>query len=86
MSLSVKAVVQKALLAIFGPVPKFKKGDAVQCDSNSSRELMVIQERKIKDRSTVIYFCKWYDSDSKTTRSRIFLEEELMPFDWGRRN
>jgi uncharacterized protein YodC (DUF2158 family) len=65
---------------IFGPTPKFKKGDSVQCVSGD--DLMVVQSVKIPKKSMIMYFCKWYDSKTKSTRTNIFREEQLRQFDW----
>ncbi len=80
MLIPLPIVITELFNKILGPTPKFKKGDTVQ--SSSCDELMVIQWVKIVKYSMVMYYCKWYDPNTRSTRSNIFHEEQLIRFDW----
>lgn len=80
MLIPLPIVVTELLNKILGPTPKFKKGDTVQ--SSSSSELMVVQWVKIVKSSMVMYYCKWYDPNTRSTRANIFREDQLKQFDW----
>jgi len=80
MIIPVPVVIAEWFLRLFGPRPKFKKGDSVQ--SRSGTELMVVQWVKILDKTRVMYFCRWYDPITKSTRTNIFKEDQLKQFDW----
>jgi uncharacterized protein YodC (DUF2158 family) len=80
MFIPLPIVVTELFNKILGPTPKFKKGDTVQ--SSSCDDLMVIQWVKIVKYSMVMYYCKWYDPTTRSTRANIFHEEQLKRFDW----
>jgi len=80
MFIPVPVVIAEWFLRLFGPRPKFKKGDSVQ--STSGTELMVVQWVKILDKTRIMYFCKWYDPATKSTRTNMFKEDQLRQFDW----
>lgn len=76
----VPVVINEWFLRLFGPRPKFKKGDSVQCTSGT--EMMVVQLVKVLDKTRVAYFCKWYDPVTQSTRTNLFKEDQLKQFDW----
>jgi uncharacterized protein YodC (DUF2158 family) len=80
MFIPLPIIVLELFNKILGPRPKFKRGDSVQCVSNN--DLMVVQWVKIFRKSMVMYYCKWYDPKTKSTRANIFKEEQLKQFDW----
>jgi uncharacterized protein YodC (DUF2158 family) len=80
MIIPVPVVIAEWFLRLFGPQPKFKKGDSVQ--TTSGTELMVVQWIKVLDKSRIMYFCKWYDPVTRSTRTNIFKEDQLKQFDW----
>jgi uncharacterized protein YodC (DUF2158 family) len=74
--------VNELFQKLFGPKPKFKRGDSVQ--SVSGNDLMVVQWAKVLGKSLIMYHCKWYDAKAKSTRTNIFREDQLKQFDWYR--
>lgn len=81
MTIPVPVVFVEWFHRMFGPWPKFKKGDSVQCTAGT--DLMVVQWVKILDRTRIMYFCKWYDPLTKSTRTNMFKENQLKQFDWS---
>lgn len=73
------------VMKLIGPKPKFNKGDSVQCVSGNENDLMVVQWHKVVGKSVIMYSCKWYDSETKSTRTNIFSEDQLKKFDWDHR-
>ncbi|MFZ6009706.1 MAG: hypothetical protein ACOYXT_05100 [Bacteroidota bacterium] len=66
----------------FGPKTKFKEGDTVQ--EYEGGPLMVVLRIEVSRRTkNVILNCQWYDAETKTTRTNLFFEEQLRPFDWN---
>ena len=44
---------------------------------------MIVQSVELIKRSnTHLVTCKWYDTDTKESRTNIFREEQLKAFDW----
>jgi uncharacterized protein YodC (DUF2158 family) len=80
MIIPVPVVIVEWFQRLFGPRPKFKKGDSVRCTSGT--EMMVVQWVKILDKTRVTYFCKWYDPATQSTRTNLFKEDQLKQFDW----
>lgn len=75
-------VITRAKIIFFGPKPKFKRGDSVQCVATDDNSLMVVQWVKVLKTSIIMYSCKWYDAKAKSTRTNIFKEDQLKQFDW----
>lgn len=82
MTFHVPIAFNEFLQKIFGPHPKFKRGDSVQCVTGQEHDLMVVQWVRVLKGSMIMYYCKWYDSKAKSTRTNIFREEQLKQFDW----
>lgn len=82
MTFTAPIALSEILSKFFGPRPKFKKGDSVQCISGDEHDLMVIQWVRVLKKSVVMYSCKWYDAKAKSTRTNIFREDQLKQFDW----
>jgi uncharacterized protein YodC (DUF2158 family) len=64
-----------------GPLSRFNVGDSVQLKDGGP--LMVVIEvftsRKMPE---PLIHCKWYESETKETRTNIFHESALKLFDW----
>jgi uncharacterized protein YodC (DUF2158 family) len=68
-------------LGIMRPPPKFRIGDQVQ--KITGGPLMIVQSVELIKRSNAhLVTCKWYDTDTKESRTNIFREEQLKVFDW----
>jgi uncharacterized protein YodC (DUF2158 family) len=71
------------LSRFFGPKTKFHPGDQVQ--SSGGGPLMIVQWVRVnQDKKTITVNCKWFDSETQSTRTNLFTENQLVPFDWYR--
>lgn len=69
---------------LFGPKSKFNVGDSVQLLEGGP--LMVVTEVfSARDMTQPLIDCKWFDSETKTTRTNLFSEKDLKAFDWNER-
>jgi uncharacterized protein YodC (DUF2158 family) len=63
------------------PKARFKPGDHVQ--SSEGGPLMIVQRvEKCRKSDTLMLSCKWFDPETKSTRTNIFSEKQVVPFDW----
>lgn len=70
---------------IFGSKSRFLIGESVQLKNGGA--LMVITEIFAgKKFSEPLINCKWYESEQKITRTNLFPESSLKPFDWYKPN
>jgi uncharacterized protein YodC (DUF2158 family) len=61
---------------------KFRTGDHVQ--SHQDGPLMIVQWVQVNRKTkSVTLSCKWFDSETKSTRTNLFNENDLIPFDWN---
>jgi uncharacterized protein YodC (DUF2158 family) len=65
---------------MFGPVSKFKIGDRVQLVSGGGFMLVTEIIAFPKMREPLIQ-CKWYDPDTRLTRTHIFAERKIRFFE-----
>ena len=66
---------------LFGPRSKFKVGDSVQLHEGG--HLMVVtQIFSDPAMSQPLIDCKWFESETKATRTNLFSEADLEIFDW----
>jgi uncharacterized protein YodC (DUF2158 family) len=76
------ALIQDLYSRLLGQKTKFHEGDYVQ--SCKGGPLMIVQWIEVNRKNkSVTLNCKWFDSDSKSTRTNLFYEDQLMPFDWN---
>jgi uncharacterized protein YodC (DUF2158 family) len=66
---------------VFGPDSCFKCGDTVELKDGSHlmQVIEVMRNRKLKE---ALIQCKWYEPETKETRTNIFRESRLKFFDW----
>ena len=64
------------------PAPsKFKVGDQVQLISGGP--LMIVESVElIKKTGNYLIGCKWFDKETQSSRTNLFTQEQLKPFDW----
>lgn len=75
------ALIKDLFNRLTKPQSRYKAGDHVQ--SCSGGPLMIVQWVKIdKQNNVTIVNCKWFDNATKSNRTNIFVEDDLMPFDW----
>ena len=66
---------------IFKPDTKFKVGDQVQ--QINGGPLMIVQSiEMLKNSNGYLVTCKWFDTDTKESRTNLFKPEQLKLFDW----
>ena len=66
---------------ILSPERKFKVGDQVQ--QINGGPLMIVQSIEVVPKTKdILISCKWYDKETKETRTNLFKEEQLKLFDW----
>jgi uncharacterized protein YodC (DUF2158 family) len=75
------ALIPALLQKFFSSKTKFRPGDYVS--PHKGGPLMIVQSVNV-DRKTksITLNCKWFDNETKSTRSNIFAETQLIPFDW----
>jgi uncharacterized protein YodC (DUF2158 family) len=75
------ALIENLINLLLKPNSRFKTGDHVQ--SFKGGPLMIVQWIKVDKKNHVtIVSCKWFDNETKSNRTNIFVEEDLTPFDW----
>jgi uncharacterized protein YodC (DUF2158 family) len=79
----------ETLILIFGRIKsiftstlsRYKVGDVVILKDGSGYPLLVIEVRKLKNKSILLY-CRWYDRETKETRHNFYPEDAVKPFNW----
>jgi uncharacterized protein YodC (DUF2158 family) len=67
---------------LFGQKSKFRPGDQVQLDAGGPLMIVLQVETNPKTIEAIVH-CKWYDNETKSTRTNLFYESQLKPFDWS---
>jgi len=79
--LYIMALIDKILHPFAKNHGRFAPGDHVQ--THKEGPLMIVQWIEVDKRDkSVILHCKWFDSETKSNRTNIFSEDELIAFDW----
>jgi uncharacterized protein YodC (DUF2158 family) len=76
------ALYTRIVEKLLGPKSRFRCGDYVQTCKGGA--LLIVQWIKVNRKTrTITLSCKWFDNDAKSTRTNIFTEDQLTPFDWN---
>jgi uncharacterized protein YodC (DUF2158 family) len=74
-------LINRLYSKLTGPKTKFRPGDYVQ--PYKGGPLMIVQDIEKNPQShTVMLNCKWFDSETKSTQTNRFTENQVLPFDW----
>ena len=82
VALQMISLVHKLKKWVTRSKPKFKLGDCVQLTDGGYDPMIVINVYDSLELNHVLIECKWFDTQSKSTRTNLFLQEQLAPFDW----
>lgn len=75
-------MLRKKLGWLIRPKSAFKVGDTVQLKAGGHELMVVIEVINKRGMRRILLNCQWYELATKQTRTNLFPEEHVRPYNW----